>query len=37
VTGFCFGVAVGAVLLAATIAIGGHLLIEVADGRLVQF
>jgi len=31
---FCCGIAVGAVLLAVTITIGGHVILELADGRL---
>jgi hypothetical protein len=35
--GFCCGIAVGVVLLAAVIAVGGHVLLELADGRLAAF
>ena len=36
-TTFCLGVAVGAVLLAAAITIGGHVILELADGRLAAW
>jgi hypothetical protein len=35
--GFCCGVAVGAVAVAAVIAVGGHVLLELADGRLAAW
>jgi hypothetical protein len=35
--GFCCGIAVGVALLAAVIAVGGHVLLELADGRLAAF
>jgi hypothetical protein len=35
--GFCFGIAVGAVVVAVALAVGGHVLIELADGRLAAW
>jgi hypothetical protein len=34
---FCLGVAVGCVALAAVVVVGGHIILETADGRLAGF
>jgi hypothetical protein len=36
-TPFYLGIACGAVLIAAVVLIGGHVAMEIADGRLVEF
>jgi hypothetical protein len=33
---FCCGTAFGAVLLAALVLVGGHVFLEIADGRLAS-
>lgn len=35
--GFCCGIAVGAVVVAAALVVGAHVLIELADGRLAAW
>jgi hypothetical protein len=36
-TVFCLGVAVGCIGLAAVVVVGGHIILETADGRLAGF
>jgi hypothetical protein len=35
--GFCFGIAVGALVVAVALAVGAHIAIELADGRLAAW
>jgi hypothetical protein len=35
-TPFCFGIACGAVLIAAVVVVGAHVVMELADGRLAD-
>jgi hypothetical protein len=37
VTGFCCGIAVGAIVVAVALAVGAHVLLELADGRLAAW
>ncbi len=36
-TPFCLGAAFGAVLIAVVVAVGGHIMLELADGRLAEW
>jgi len=34
---FCLGAACGAVLLATVVAVGSHIIVEIADGKLAVY